>query len=238
MKRIFTLVLLFLLSNNIYSQILKGKIIDFEGKSIRNASISISNKKLCYTNNFGKFNVKLNEGIHLISINHRNYKNKTIEINLKGNHTKKLNITLERKINMLDDVEIIEEKSEKIITDVLSINVIGSKEFQEESNSDLSDIVQRFSGITLTDNQISIRGGSGWNAMAGSRVLILIDDIPLLSGDMGQIPWDLIPIENIDQIEVTKVAASAIYGSSAMNGVINVKTKTANQMLISQHPFI
>ena len=206
MKRIFTLVLLFLLSNNIYSQILKGKIIDFEGKPIKNASISISNKILCYTNNFGKFNVKLNEGIHLISINHLNYKNKTIEINLKGNHTKKLNITLERKINLLDDVEIIEEKSEKIITDVLSINVIGSKEFQEESNSDLSDIVQRFSGIILTDNQISIRGGSGWNAMAGSRVLILIDDIPLLSGDMGQIPWDLIPIENIDQIEVTKGA--------------------------------
>ena len=70
---------------------------------------------------------------------------------------------------MLDDVEIIEEKSEKIITDVLSINVIDSEKFQEESNSDLSDIVQRFSGITLTDNQISIRGGSGWNAMAGSR---------------------------------------------------------------------
>ena len=79
---------------------------------------------------------------------------------------------------MLDDVEIIEQKSEKIITDVLSINVIGSKEFQEESNSDLSDIVQRFSGITLTDNQISIRGGSG-GIDAGSRVLVLIDDIPL-----------------------------------------------------------
>ena len=238
MKRILTLIFFFLLSNNIHSQILKGKIIDIEGRSIRNASISISNENLCYTNNFGKFNVKLNEGLHLVSVNHINYKNKTIEINLKDNQTKKLNIILERKINLLDDVEIIEEKSEKIITDVLSINVIDSEKFQEESNSDLSDIVQRFSGITLTDNQISIRGGSGWNAMAGSRVLVLIDDIPLLSGDMGQIPWDLIPIENIDQIEVTKGAASAIYGSSAMNGVINVKTKTANQMLISQHPFI
>ena len=47
-----------------------------------------------------------------------------------------------------------------------------------------------------------------------------------------------IPIENIDQIEVTKGASSAIYGSSAMNGVINVKTKTANHKLISQHPFM
>ena len=108
---------------------------------------------------------------------------------------------------MLDDVEIIEEKSEKIITDVLSINVIDSEEFQEESNSNLTDIVQRFSGITLTDNQTSIRGGSGWNVMAGSRVLILIDDIPLLSGDIGQIPWDLIPIENIDQLKLLKAAA-------------------------------
>ena len=76
-----------------------------------------------YSSNFLMTSPHL-DGIHLISINHLNYKNKTIEINLKGNHTKKLNITLERKINMLDDVEIIEEKSEKIITDVLSINVI------------------------------------------------------------------------------------------------------------------
>ena len=76
MKRIFTLVLLFLLSNNIYSQILKGKIIDFEeGKSIRNIKVYLFlMKNLCYTNNFGKFNVKLNEGVHLISINHINYK--------------------------------------------------------------------------------------------------------------------------------------------------------------------
>ena len=109
--RIFTLVLVFLLSNNIFSQILKGKIIDQEGKSIRDASISISNENLCYTNNSGKFNVKLNNGVHMVSINHLNYKNKTIKINLNDNQTKKLNITLERKINLLDDVEIIEEKS-------------------------------------------------------------------------------------------------------------------------------
>lgn len=228
--------------STVFAQQFKGKIIDENGKGIHKVNISVSGiSKLSsnsFSNSFGKFNLKLSEGKHKISFNHINFKTKTIEVNISEKEIIRKNIVLDRNVHLLDDIEIIEKKTEKTITDVLSVNIIDAKEFQEESNIDLSDIVQRFSGITLTDNQISIRGGSGWNAMAGSRVLVLIDDIPLLSGDMGQIPWDLIPIENIDQIEVTKGASSAIYGSSAMNGVINVKTKTANHKLISQHPFI
>ena len=71
--------------------------------------------------------------------------------------------------------------------------------------------------------------------MAGSRVLFLIDGNPLLTGNMGQIPWDLIPMENIEEIEIIKGAASAIYGSSALNGVVNIKTKSANQKEIDKH---
>ena len=238
MRKVIFLIGLIFYCFKTNAQQFKGKLIDENGKGINKVSISVSGKNRCSSNSFGKFNLKLSEGKYTISFNHINFKSKTIEVNISEKEIIKQNIVLEKNIHLLDDIEIVEKKKETRITDVLSVNIIYAKQFHEESNTDLSDIVQRFSGVTLTDNQISIRGGSGWNAMAGSRVLILIDDIPLLSGDMGQIPWDLIPIENIDQIEVTKGASSAIYGSSAMNGVINVKTKTANQKLISQHPLM
>ena len=53
----------------------------------------------------------------------------------------------------------------------------------------------------------------------------MIDDMPFLSGDRGTVEWDMIPMENISQIEVIKGASSALFGSSALNGVINIRTE-------------
>jgi Outer membrane receptor for ferrienterochelin and colicins len=58
-------------------------------------------------------------------------------------------------------------------------------------------------------------------------VLLLLDDIPVLQPDAGTPNWDDLPVENIAQIEVIKGAASALYGSSAMNGIVNVRTAYA-----------
>src|SRR6185436_13899286 len=57
-----------------------------------------------------------------------------------------------------------------------------------------------------------------------SRVLILVDDMPMLTADAGDVKWSFLPVENLDQVEVIKGAASALYGSSAMNGIINLRT--------------
>ena len=53
---------------------------------------------------------------------------------------------------------------------------------------------------------------------------VLVDDMPLISGDAGQAQWSLISTENINQVEIIKGASSALYGSSALNGVINIRT--------------
>ncbi|MEL6945138.1 MAG: TonB-dependent receptor, partial [Bacteroidota bacterium] len=54
-----------------------------------------------------------------------------------------------------------------------------------------------------------------------------VDDIPLLTADAGSANWRDIPVENLSQIEVVKGAASALYGSSALNGIINFRTAYA-----------
>ena len=78
--------------------------------------------------------------------------------------------------------------------------------------------------MSVIDGQANIRGGSGYSYGAGSRVLLLMDDLPILTGDAGFPTWDFIPMENIQQVEIIKGAASALYGSSALNGIINVRT--------------
>ena len=45
-----------------------------------------------------------------------------------------------------------------------------------------------------------------------------------MSGDAGRPEWSYIPVENIEQIEIIKGASSVLYGSSALNGVINIRT--------------
>ena len=79
-------------------------------------------------------------------------------------------------------------------------------------------------GVTVIDSQANIRGGSGFSYGAGSRVLVLVDDIPQITADANDVKWEFLPIENINQVEVIKGASSVLYGSSALNGVINIRT--------------
>jgi outer membrane receptor protein involved in Fe transport len=53
----------------------------------------------------------------------------------------------------------------------------------------------------------------------------MVDDLPVLSGDAGRPTWGFLPLENLDQIEVIKGASSVLYGSAALSGVINIRTR-------------
>ena len=88
----------------------------------------------------------------------------------------------------------------------------------------MADVVGRTPGVTVIDGQANIRGGSGYAYGVGSRVMLLVDNMPLIRGDWGDINWNFVPLENAEQVEVVKGAASVLYGSAALNGVINVRT--------------
>jgi outer membrane receptor protein involved in Fe transport len=106
----------------------------------------------------------------------------------------------------------------------VSLEVLKPKLIESVGTRKLDDVLQKIPGVNIIDGQANIRGGSGWSYGAGSRVLLLVDDIPALQADAGFPNWKDLPIENIEQVEVVKGAASALYGSAAMNGIINVRT--------------
>ena len=119
-----------------------------------------------------------------------------------------------------------EQKIEEI---TVSMEVIKPSLIENKNTTNIQTAMDQVPGVNITDGQANIRGGSGWSYGAGTRVLVLVDDMPLISGDAGQVQWKLIATENINQVEVIKGASSALYGSSALNGIINIRTAFPSQ---------
>ena len=108
--------------------------------------------------------------------------------------------------------------------EVVPIEVLKPYLAENTNSLGLKGLVAKTSGVAIMDSQVSIRGGSGYSYGVGSRVSLLLDGLPLLSGDLGEIWWSYLPMEHLGQVEVIKGAASSLYGTGASNGVIHFRS--------------
>ncbi len=107
----------------------------------------------------------------------------------------------------------------------VSINLVTPRELETRNILALDEALRYVPGVQMADNQVNIRGSSGFTFNTGSRVLLLLDGLPLLRPDQEGIPHNALPISQIERIEVVKGPGSALYGSGALGGVINIITK-------------
>lgn len=107
----------------------------------------------------------------------------------------------------------------------VSMEIIRPQLIDNKGITDLEAAVDQTPGVFTMDGQVSIRGGSGFAYGTGSRVLLLWNGMPLLSGYAGDTQWNAIPMEQASQVEVMKGASSVLYGSGALNGVISLQEK-------------
>lgn len=111
-----------------------------------------------------------------------------------------------------------------IAESAVSISLIKPKSTEQLNTLNTERLIDRVPGVQMIDGQANIRGGSGYSYGAGSRVLLMLDDLPFFQADAGTPYWNDLPLENIGQIEILKGAGSALYGSSAMNGIIHFRS--------------
>ena len=106
-----------------------------------------------------------------------------------------------------------------------SVAVATSEDIERRATIGVDEAVALVPGVQILDGQINIRGSSGYAKGLGSRVLLLIDGVPANQGDRGGINWDLLPVTEVERVEVLKGTGSALYGSAALGGVVNVITR-------------
>lgn len=133
----------------------------------------------------------------------------------------------------LGDVSVTATRTERKVTDVpSSIEVITQQDIKNSVAKSADELLKEISGIDLkhsmgpvttgTSNKIVMRGLGGTTE---GRVLLLIDGVPMNDLYGGDLEWNRIPLSIIQRVEIVKGAASALYGSGAMGGVINIITK-------------
>ena len=136
------------------------------------------------------------------------------------------NMVMQADNEVLDEVVVTAGRFEQRMTDVtVSIEVVKPQALRSQAPTDLSATLQTLPGVEVIDKQPSIRGGGGWTYSVGSRCQVLMDGMTILNPKTGEINWNNVPLENVAQVEVVKGASSVLYGSSALNGVINVRTQ-------------
>jgi len=133
----------------------------------------------------------------------------------------------------LEEVVVTATKIEKSVEDVTQdVTVITKKEIESGSYRSISEVVRNVMGINLFE--YGNRGATASVSLRGStseQVLILIDGKRLNKPGDGQVDLNTIsiPLENIERIEILRGASSALYGSDAMGGVINIITRIPDE---------
>ena len=127
-------------------------------------------------------------------------------------------------------------RTEREISDVpASVSVITEEDIKDSTAKSVDELLQGKAGLYVvhgmgamsvsTSNKVIMRGMGG---STEARVLMLIDGVPANEEFDGGIEWNKISIEDVKRIEVVRGAASALYGSNAMGGIINIITKEAS----------
>ena len=146
----------------------------------------------------GTFTLTLDPGDHILEFSYVGYAAQKMELSLSDGQTFLLEIGMNRSSKMLDEVVVSAGKYEQKLSDVtVSMEVIKPYQLSKQNIVSLDMILEKTPGFSILDGQPSIRGGSGFSYGAGSRVLVLVDDLPMISADAGDIKWNYLPVENL-----------------------------------------
>jgi iron complex outermembrane receptor protein len=229
MKIILLNILIIFFVGRIFAQSfsISGKVTDVQLNPLPGVNIILQGTDFgTASNKNGIFNItNLSNGTYKLKFSAVGYEDVLRDVEIK-NQSVKIDIKMETKAVETEQVIVTAGKREQYISDLpVSADVIKAEEFSKKNFSNLENALRYVPGVFMTEDQISIRGSSGYSRGAGSRVLLALDGIPFYTGDTGETIWEMIPTPVIQRVEIIKGAASSLYGSTAIGGVINVITR-------------
>lgn len=143
---------------------------------------------------------------------------------------------------MKDSIAVDEKLAEVVVTGTrtqrvlqslpLPMTIITSEAIIKSGVTRLSEILNEQTGIILIPDESGFEGIQ-MQGLDAAYTMIMIDGVPLVGRSAGVIDLSRVTVGNIERIEIVKGASSALYGSEAMGGVINVITKRPKKDLFS-----
>lgn len=228
MKKFYSFVFLFITSFIINAQNaeIAGIVRDAETKeALSGATLKFEKKLGTSTDASGKFKISVPAADYDVVVSFIGYKNEKIQLSLTAGEKKQLEILMTPSAIQIAQVVTVSQYKKNLAKETVATEVVTKDQIRNTNANDLGDVVSKTSGVLVQDGTISIRGGSSFSYGVGTRTAVLSDGLSLSSADRGEVQTKMAPLENVKQVEVVKGASSVVYGSSALNGVVNVITQ-------------
>ena len=125
----------------------------------------------------------------------------------------------------------VSRKEQTLARTAASVYVMGSEEIRRSGAETVPDLLRWVPGVNVSQIDsnawaVSIRG---MNSRYSNKVLVLVDGREVYNTTFGGVYWDQIdvPLEVIDRVEVVRGPGGAVWGANAVNGVINIITRSS-----------
>ncbi|MCB0280814.1 MAG: TonB-dependent receptor plug domain-containing protein, partial [Calditrichaeota bacterium] len=202
--------------------IISGYVRDKTNSPIDYVNVSVPGLQLgSVTDSDGFFRFKVNQLPLVLVFDHLLYEQQHIRITVE-NHTE-IQVSLKDKVGQAD-IQFV--SATRILKQRSLQRQIVKEDIQEIGGYELADVLRSQSSLTVTsDQQVRMQG------LDPEYNLILLDGEPLLSGDESGVSLNSMNSQFIDQVEILQGAASFLYGSGAIAGVINIKSKPIPEQL-------
>lgn len=202
--------------------IANGEHIPFANVIIKGTTIGTT------TDETGHFQlINLPEGVYTLRVQVMGYKPGEETVNIKKGETREIKFNLQEDVLGLEEIVVTGDRNEKNRRESsVIVNTISPQLMATIQSQTLSDGLNFSPGLRMENNcQNCGFSQVRMNGMEGPYSQILINGRPIFSGLAGVYGLELIPSNMIERVEVIRGGGSALYGSNAIAGTINLILK-------------
>lgn len=216
------LAFLYFFFHELYGEI-RGKVIDqTSGKPIKDVEITIPGTRIGVISDAeGFFKIEHQSKEKKIQLSHIAYENQYMTLNEIDTA---IVVKLKESLLHMEDIVVTSMRSGYLLRDVpVSTEVISKKEISSSGAITVDEIMSQRAGVS---SSVNVDGGAIFNLLGlDSRyILVLKNGQPITGRFNNRVDLSQISLNRVQKIEITKGPGSALYGTDAMGGIINIIT--------------
>ncbi|MQA89813.1 MAG: TonB-dependent receptor [Gemmatimonas sp.] len=179
------------------------------------------------TNAAGEAVLHLHAGPHEVTVEKLGYADAVLEVEVAAGRETLVEMSMTEQAEEIEGIVVTSTRTERRIEDEpVRVEVLAREEVEEKllmTPGDIAMMLNETSGLRVQNTSPSLGGANvRIQGLSGRYTQILSDGLPLYGGQSGSLSMLQIPPMDLGQVEVIKGAASALYGSSALGGVVNL----------------
>jgi iron complex outermembrane receptor protein len=216
---------------------LAGSVMDAVGAPIAGATVSLTGgarARTATTDADGRFRIEgIPPGSYDLRVTGDRVRESKRTVTLTPDDVVEVNVELQPAF--ADRVVVTASRGpQTLLSSPSSVSVISGQDIETSAADSFADVLRGVPGLNIVqfgsrDVEVNSRSSTG---ILSNSTLVMVDGRSFFQPLYGAVYWDLMSVgkDEISQIEVLRTPASALWGANALNGVINVLTKSPRQM--------